>query len=190
MYKRGARAASSRTSPSNSQVLCHSFQALHSSRATRCPPAVWTQVRLVCLQGHSLGLAGLFLSLHQMTMPAVPGLRPKLFLVVFCRGPTLLLLLPATIKGWPAHSRWLFLFPMHILLCGSGLKRYSAWENGAVRSSPPKQSICFPTRRLLLPSHWTRGWVLFCPLQDTVREEPHCISGVLGEQRWPHPGRL
>lgn len=78
-------------SPATPFKLCTVLRPPFSSSAPFSgPPAVWTQVRLVCLQVHSLGLAGLFLSLHQMTMPAVPGLRPKLFLVVFCRGPTLL----------------------------------------------------------------------------------------------------
>lgn len=41
-------------------------------------------------------------------------------------------------------------------------------------------SEIFPAGRIaldLLPSHWTRGWALSCPLLGTVREEePHCLS--------------
>lgn len=91
MHKWDAPVARSRTPPSSSQVLHHSAQssAWLSGHQGPCALAVWTQVRLVCLQGHILGLAGLLYHTLRMAAPAVPGLSPKLFLIVFCRGLSL-----------------------------------------------------------------------------------------------------
>lgn len=143
MYKWGARVASSRTSPSNSQNLCCCFQALHGSVPPTPPPPPGSL---------NSGKAGLSLGTHPGLSRALyhfTGRQRLLSLALVLRffwlssagdRPFWRLLLPASIKEWPVQSRWLFLFPMHILLCGPVLKRYSAWENGAVRSSSPKQS--------------------------------------------------
>lgn len=190
MYKRGARASSSRTSPSNSQVLCHSFQALHHSQATGCPPAVWTQVRLVCLQGHSLGLAGLFLSLHGMTMPAVPGFSPKLFLVVFCRGPTLLVTAAAC-----TYQRMACTFSLAVPFSYAYTSLW-IWSKEVWRMGKWSSEI-FPTQtKRLLPDQATSASLPLDPGLGAFLSAPgHCKRRAtlrfrcLREQCWPHPGR-